>query len=368
MMARQSLTGGDASTNIQADTMITYVGIDEKRAREICQEMYLQLKKEYTQEALEVANSRVSEFENRLVAKMDGIDGALRAFADPSFQILLANAQKAAACTERETDYELLSELLVHRFQKGANRVVRAGINLAVEVVDKISDEALLGLTIAHAIVSFRPLVGGIGKGLDVLNELFGKIRYAGLPQDAEWIDHLDILSAVRINSFGSLKKLDSLYSEILGGYCAPGIEVGTESYNKATRLLKDNNLPENLLVKHELISNHVRINVSNKMDIDQIQLQMITVQSGTPVAISTRLTDAKINVLKSLYDLYSTDGNSVNATLEAFRQELDKRENLKIVRAWWDNIPVSFNITSAGKVLAHANAQRCDSSLPPLN
>ncbi len=60
------------------------------------------------------------------------------------FQLLLVEAQKAAASTERVADYDLLSELLIHRFEKGENRVMRAGISRAVEIVDKISDDAML--------------------------------------------------------------------------------------------------------------------------------------------------------------------------------------------------------------------------------
>ncbi len=158
MMNRQSQKGGDGSNNFQSEKMIVHVGIDEKRAREVFQEMNLQLRKEYTQEALEVANARVSEFENSLLPKMEQVDGALEAFSDPGFQLLLVEAQKTAASTERPADYDLLSELLVHRFQAGDNRNTRAGISLAVEIVDKVSDESLLGLTIAHAVAEFLPV------------------------------------------------------------------------------------------------------------------------------------------------------------------------------------------------------------------
>jgi hypothetical protein len=175
-MTKQSQKGGDGSTNIQTKNTIVNVGIDEKRAREIYQEMNLQLRKDYSKEALYIANRRVTEFENRLMPKMEKVNGALEAFADPSFQLLLVEAQKTAAATERPADYDLLSELLIHRFQKGENRITRAGISRAVEIVDKISDDALLGLTVSHAITNFVLVSGDIRQGLSVLNDLFGKI------------------------------------------------------------------------------------------------------------------------------------------------------------------------------------------------
>lgn len=367
-MAKQSQNGGDGSTNIQAGTIVAHIGIDEKRAREICREMNLQLRKEYTQEALDIAKNRVSRFEDELVATMEKVDGALEAFADPAFQILLTNAQKAAASTERPVDYRLLSELLMHRFKKRNNRIARAGINLAVEVVDKISDEALLGLTVAHAIASFRPIIGDINKGLDMLDGLFGKVIYGNLPKGMEWLDHLDVLNAVRINSFGSLKKLDQFFSEVMDGYCAVGIKKGSENHSKALGILKQNNLSDAILVDHALNSGYLRLCVSKKLDIDKLHYEQVTSQGGMPVTMSINLAPNQIDAIKSVYDLYGTDQASRNGILEAFRQAMDSRSSLKAVRDWWDSIPQSFQITSAGKVLAHANAQRCDNTLPPLD
>jgi len=44
-MTRQNQKGGDGSSNFQAQEMVVHVGIDEKRAREVFQEMNLQLRK-----------------------------------------------------------------------------------------------------------------------------------------------------------------------------------------------------------------------------------------------------------------------------------------------------------------------------------
>ena len=65
MASKQIQEAGDNSQQLQANNMIVNIGIDEKRAREIYQEMNLQLRKDYSQEALNIANSRVTEFENR---------------------------------------------------------------------------------------------------------------------------------------------------------------------------------------------------------------------------------------------------------------------------------------------------------------
>lgn len=360
--------GGENSQLMQADSMVVNVGINEKRAREIYQEMNLQLKKDYTQEAFEIANSRVSKFENSLMPKMEAIDGALEAFADPSFQLLLVEAQKTAAATERPADYDLLSELLIHRFQKGENRTTRTGINRAVEIVDNISDEALLGLTVAHAVSTFSPVSGDIAQGLDVLDGLFGKLIYNVLPTGNDWLDHLDILDAARLSSFGGMKKIQQYYPEGLVGYIDVGLEKESENFNKAIEILNESKLPQNLLTENPFNESYVRLNIPNRREINNLNLHLQVNSNGNNLVIPIHLTEEQKNALNSIYDLYKQDGKLKNENIKKFMEEWDKRQNLKTLRIWWDSIGTSFQITSVGKVLAHSNAQRCDKTLPPLN
>jgi len=368
MISSQSQKGGDSSTNIQAQQMVVHVGIDEKRAREIYQEMNLQLRSDYSQEALKVANHRVAEFESKLMPKITQVEGALEAFTDPSFQLLLVEAQKSAASTERPADYDLLSELLIHRFQKGENRIARAGISLAVEIVDKVSDDALLGLTVRHALDTFLPLSGDIHSGLDALNDLFEKLLYRDLPVGQDWLDHLDVLDAVRINGFGTLKKVEQYYSKKLSGYIDVGIKKNSESHKEAIDILAGHKLSSNILVEHSLNSDYVRLRVFSKVGIDQLSVTTPVVKDGGLISVLQDLSREQKQALHSVYELYANDESVRQANVNLFLEEWVKRPCLKVIREWWDNIPIAFTLTSVGKVLAHSNAQRCDKNLPPLD
>lgn len=368
MINSQNQKGGDSSTNIQAQQMVVHVGIDEKRAREIYQEMNLQLRNDYSEEALKIAIYRVAEFEKKLMPKITQVEGALEAFADPSFQLLLVEAQKAAASTERPVDYDLLSELLIHRFQKGENRIARAGISLAVEIVDKVSDDALLGLTVRHALDCFLPISGDIHQGLDVLNDLFGRLFYRDLPVGQEWLDHLDILDAARLNNFGSLKKVEQYYPELLPGYVDVGIEKDSASHRKALEILKDHRLSASILVEHDFNSNYLRLCVRSKSMIDELTLTIPMFHDGELINIQQDLPEEQRKAIHSIYELYSKDENIRQSNVNLFLIEWDKRSNLKTLRKWWDNIPTAFTVTSVGKVLAHSNAQRCDKNIPSLD
>ena len=367
MTNKQNQKAGDNSQQLQADKMVVIVGIDEKRAREIYQEMNLQLRNDYSQEALTIANARVTEFENRLLPKMEAVDGALEAFADPSFQLLLVEAQKTAASTERPVDYDLLAELLIHRFQKGENRFIRAGISRAVEIVDEISDESLLGLTVFHSVSYFFPASGDIHQGLNVLNDLFGKLIYNKLPTGTEWLDHLDILDAVRISSFGGLKKIEQYYPGMLNGYIDVGIEKESENYKKANEILTGARLPLSIMVDHVLNPTFSRLILTNKNQIDSITLQQQITISGQTFTVPIPLTEEQKKAILSIYDLYKEDAAIKQQNIKTFMDEWDKRPNLKTLKEWWDNIGTSVQLTSVGKVLAHSNAQRCDKNLPPL-
>ena len=73
----------------------------------------------YTEEAQKIATERVNKLEERIMPQINQVEGLLPAFADPAFQVLLRKAQQKAAITERENDYDLLTELLVCHVQKG---------------------------------------------------------------------------------------------------------------------------------------------------------------------------------------------------------------------------------------------------------
>ena len=206
-------------------------------------------------------------------------------------------------------------------------------------------------------------MTGVIQEGLDVLNSLFGKLIYATLPSGNDWLDHLDILNTIRIGEFRRLKKMEEYYSEQFAGYMDVGIKKLSQEYYKAIELLNSNNLPLNILIEHELNTDYIRLCVLNKNDIDPTKLTHL---SSNNIVIS--LTDIQKNAIRSIYDLYKQDPVIRQENVNKFMEEWNKRTNLKILREWWDNINVSIELTSVGKVLAHANAQRCDKRLPPLN
>ena len=356
---KQIQKAGENSHQIQAQTVIVNQGISEERVRIIFSEMLPYALQEYTCDAYAVASQRIGKLESNILPKLDKVDGLLQAFADPAFQILLRKAQQASAATEREDDYALLSELLVCHVQKGTDRKNRTGIHRAVEIVDQIDNDALCALTVAHSVVRYIPTAGGCKEGLGTIDALFSRLMYQALPTGTEWLDHLDILGAVRISTIGTMKKLSERYPTLLDGYVCVGIKTDSDDYKKAVELLTEVNINSEFLVPNECLEGYVRLNIRNEDVIDSL--------SFNQGAYRVPLTDNQINTIKQIWKLYSKDTGLKKEATDNFMRLWDSYDSLRQLRIWWDNIPNAFQITRVGEILAHTNAKRCSSNIPDL-
>jgi hypothetical protein len=352
---KQMQKAGDNSQQLIVGSMNISNGITEQRAREIFTEMNAIARKEYTEEAYELAVKRVNMFEELLMNKVEKVDGMLAAFGDPSFQFLLTEAQKRAAAADRDADIEMLTELLAHRVEKKSDRKTKASITKAVEIIDQIDDDALCALTLLHAIKTWAAVSGSITKGLEVMNNLFSSLCYMVLPKGLDWAYHLDVLNVTRVSSVGTFKKLNEYYPDVLDGYAYVGIQQSSEHYQKAINILTEAKLPLNLLVEHELNDGYVRLNVRSQDLIKDITVNF------------EKITSQGIEALNNIWDLYSKDKQLKENVKRNFMQKWDTYESLKTVHLWWDELPHSITITPTGKVLAHANAQRYSKQIPDM-
>ena len=355
MSDKQSQKAGDNAQQVQVrDLVIHNHGIDEKRVREIYQEMLPQAIEAYTRDAEKTARLRIAEFESVLIARLKAMEDAWAAFTDPSFQLLLVTAQKAAASTERQADYKLLAEMLAQRTQVGEDRMSRTAIRGAVGIVSEVSDEALLGLTIIcylHEILDLA--MERIPIAMERWNNRVGQLLYCPLPQGEDWLDHLYILRAMRVGGTGRLKKIKEVIHSVVPGYMDVGILKGSENHQEAIELLEREGLPFNILVEHDLNKDYLRVNLPRRDKIDGIRIR------ESPDAPIRFLTDPEKGAIESLYDLYVQDEGLRRENISRFIEEWDKWPNLRVLRLWWDAVKEYPDITSVGLVLAQANAER---------
>ena len=351
---------GKDSQQIQiGNVIINSAGITEERARAVFNEMIPQALANYTEEAQKIATERVNKLEERIMPQINQVEGLLPAFADPAFQVLLRKAQQKAAITERENDYDLLTELLVCHVQKGNDRKNRAGIVKAVDIIDTIDNDALCALTIAFVLDHFLPVTGNAKEGIEVLSRMYNALIYESLPSNLNWLDHLDILGVIRITPFSQMNKIEDIFTRRFDGYVSVGIKKGTEEYESALQIIQSIGLNKNILVDNIFLDDYVRLEIGNLDDINSLS---IFNNLGT-----RSINQREIEALRDVINLYEKNVDLQNKVKERFMNLIDEHEPLKTLQEWWNSISGAFSITGVGKIIAYINAKRCIPELPDI-
>lgn len=367
-ITKQSQTAGDNSTQMQAGVInnnYTIVqGIDEARAMEICQQQFQLLARDLIQEAKGVAKERVEQFVKIMIPKLAEYDEQLKAFADPSFIKTLQSAQMSASCTSRKADYDMLSDLLIHRLEQGENRERRLGISKAIEIVDQLSEEAVVGLSVCYTTLHLIPNADDLHEGLSAHDKLLEKIiGNEDLPQGERWIEHLDLLSVVRLTpkSLGSFKKLSKLKPQVFSKYFVSGVKEDSEEFKTIKDEFMQNNLPLSCFIPHPLKPDYVILKLPND-DIDQI----CTTRQNTDGKISyIPLISEQKEVIKRAFAITRRDESKNEQLVSKFMKEWDKFPTLNKVRKWWDALPSHFSITSVGRAISYAYIHGKDANIP---
>lgn len=346
----QTQTAGDNAMQNQFGNLNNCnVTINDKEliraiATEVCSKEMLNVYRTCTQDAIELANKRDNMFAQTFIPRIEQIESAIKALKEPSFQFMIQDARETAAKTDRHDDLCLLSELLLCHVLKGDDKKIDAGISHAIKIVDEIDNDALCALTIVCALLFYFPNSGIIKDGLKILNDLFEKLLYLPLPKGMAWLDHLDMLGALRISSL-KFKDSKKYFSSKYGEYVCIGLKKESQEYNQACTLLNDNKISQSVLVDNECLNGYVRLKIDDINDIlPQYQ-----------------------DCIKKIWEMYAKDNTLINEVQNNFINLWDSYDSLKVVRNWWDAIPKGFEISYMGRVLAQTNAKRIDSSLPDL-
>lgn len=354
----QAQRAGDNSLQYQvAGDLVLVQGVTEERANEIALQAAHDVMLQYSAESQGIAMERIGKFDMAMIGRLAHA-GLLGALADPAMQVTLRKAQLGAASSERDSDYDLLASLLDDRAQRGAERHVRAGINRAVEIVDQIDDEALIGLTLFQAAVQCRGSSPNIEPGLTAMDGLLAELMVGReLPTGVEWIEHLDVLGAIRMERLTSFLTFDQFWRAKTPGYVSVGVEAGSEEEERGRAEMARYGLSLEPVPDHELKPGFRRLPFAMKDDLAKA-LRAIPDRSEEDV-------QAAIGVATDIFKMETIDEV---AAAEYMRLVMGLPNHARLGQ-WWDGLTVHFTVTSVGRVLARANAQRLDSAglMPPL-
>lgn len=339
-------------------------GVTEEQLKEkIHNEIELELSRQQII-AEDKARERLQQFSEILLPKLVKSE-MLDAFSNPAIQMFFRQEQKTAICSEREIDYSILSELLVYRVNNNNNINKNASVTKAVEVIDKISDDSLLAITVRYCI-SFIPTIGDINQGINILNNIFKSIlNNSELPYNNEWIDNAEILGIMRVNTFSQMKKFEDIYFDDLRGYFSKGIQKNSEHYRDTLNKLKENNIPIDILVEHELNQEHVRLNISNKEQIDNIKMLKII---GNNSITFVNYSEKQKEVIREIFRSYENDRGYDEKIKKEFVKKVEKCPELNKIMNWWNsNVSPAIKLNSIGRVIAHTNAKRLYNLIPDM-
>lgn len=360
MSNEQIQKAGPNSNQIQTNTLIQINGLTEEQVRDIVNERCELVTRTCLAESKLIAEQRVSEFKTELYNSTAANQNLLTSLREPSCVDSLERAAKAATRSNEPRDKRLLAELLAKRFESPHDRHIATGVNKAIEIVDMLTEEELAGLTVYYVAEGYSPTSPNISRGLETLDSLFQKLPLDILPLGESWIDELDVLDALRVTPFSTLRPLHEYYYDSLSGYTVRGIKLNTDEEKSARELIQNAMIPSDILVDHELNPGYLRVPIRDISEYSHLSITII--QDKTT---ENRPFDSlQVEAVEKLIEMCK--GNDCAEDIKArLQQRIGDFPSLSKVQVWWNSIPSAPRITSVGRCLANANARRLEPSLP---
>lgn len=349
----QKQQAGEGSQQLQANgnIVVNYNnGITEAQAHEIVSSARQEMM-QYSSEASATAAARMAALEAIVVPLMQRMD-LLGSLAEPAVQMTVKKAMLGASVTERVDDYEMLSQLIVERVTTNEDRLVRAGVNRAIEIVDQIDEGALHSLTLYCSAFTLTSLSGDPHEGISLMNNVVKGILANGRPQSGlEWLEHLDILDAVRLARGQNFVSFDDQWTKAVPGYVSVGVNKDEmEQMDQPHKEL----INLGLLVPHVFKPDFWRVNAPSAASLKKTLLK-----NNFPVDVATQFAESAT----SAFRLDSIDPDAKVTYMQVVRDT----DALGQLAEWRDSFDVYFTPTLVGKLLARSNAQRLlpDYALP---
>lgn len=279
LTSKQEQHAGNASNQYQANQIVVNNGLSEEQAIKVFQSMIPIALASYEDMAAGVAEERINRFKGKLLPRLEKIEGAFENFKDPAFQMQLRRAQISAAVSDQESDWDMLSQLMIKHIEIKKDRNKKLGVTRAIEIISEIDNQALLALTVLSAFLYLIPNSGDVNRGLDILEDLYNSLLYQDLPENNSWIEHLEILGAIKTYPYTNSIKIDDICVNNLAGYATAGIKKESANFRKACILLQSVGLGVDSLVDNPLLNGYLILPILNRKIIENITIEGVDVK-----------------------------------------------------------------------------------------
>ena len=216
---KRTQSGGDGSTNIQADNVTFNNGITYPDVKEIALDVFKSNFLELAKIAKETAISRAEELVDLYLAQLkEKNPEAISEMENPGMQMAMFEAQKSYAKTGDKDLESLLVDILVERSETTERNLKQIALDEAINIAPKLTDEHISILTLnffVFEITDYRARNLDLFKEnvLDFVNGLSKKIT-----GKSPSVTHLTYTGCIHTIIGGTLKKIESLFSQNYSG------------------------------------------------------------------------------------------------------------------------------------------------------
>lgn len=323
---------GAGGVAIQAAGNVT-IGTSAAEVRQIALDMARLTFFELAGAAKETLNARVEEITDKVISKLEReYPEGLRKAIDPDFQYALLTVQKQYGRTGDQELGDLLVELLVDRSKHDQRDILQIVLNESLEVAPKLTVPQLAALAIMflfrytkdHGVVSDEKLTEYFDEYVLPFSDL--------LVKNTSTYQHLEFAGC---GSVGAGSR--GLEHAFLIHY--PGLFSKGFALSEAESVL-------HLLGKDFLM---VCVNDATKFQIkclDDAQLNLIIEH--------TKAVGEQENLIRTLYSKNRMDVKEVRKKCVGLRPYMEN-----VFSCWEDSYMESFNLTSVGMAIGHANIKQ---------
>jgi hypothetical protein len=347
-MPRQSQVGGAESQQVQVegDLNVTLSGVS---AAEVVEIIHCELDRvrdelnEKAELAKQLAETRLGALETRL-AEAFSSDPKLRdAYADPDFQFSLRDAARTAISNDDQHTEDLLVDLLVNRAEQGNESRVRLVTSRAIQAADKLSLDALRGMTANWALGALTPSTPGALSLFSTRENVGAGIIEMGLPTSSSWVQDIEALGLATVPTgiTVSRKPYRQFVREQAGPYLVHGINPETSKGKLET-----------VLSRFPSLASEIRAH--------DLKPEFLTLPGTTAEELLATLPVSEEERPPELAELIAEHGygNQDPVASEAFEAKYDESVVLSRITEWWDKVPfIQFNVV--GTAIAFVNARR---------
>lgn len=355
----QGRTEGDGASLIQNQFNVTINQTDKEYVKSIVESCAGGIIDEKLRGVIDIYFSRAQQFADKLTEKIieEKIQDKLN---DPGILMAIHKAYRIAGSTEREDDYTCLSNLVTCRMKHGKDRSIRASVERAIDIVDQISDDAIVGLNMYYIVTNMGTTHYNLLSSINLIDDIYSKIMNKSLPVGNAWLEHLDILKTIRL--YPPMIKYEAKFEycidKIFKNCFIAGIKKDSKEYNDAINICNREGL-HNIFVENELLDGYVKVFFDNRKDIDELYL----VLNGKNISLASSQKEA----LNTIFDMYDCSDNVKNILHKKILDEALKKEHIMKVAEWFDSIRQSLSLTMVGRVLAHSNIKEIIPGLPDM-